>query len=76
MNTTASGSSLELQNRRTLPIQSQPVESLQPQVERNEGSDDAAVIQHHIEPADRGSTAWKLLGAAFVFEALLWGKRV
>jgi hypothetical protein len=31
-------------------------------------------IQQYLEPADRGAAAWRLLGAAFVFEALLWGK--
>lgn len=28
-----------------------------------------------LEPADGGAAAWKLLCAAFVFEALLWGMR-
>jgi hypothetical protein len=30
--------------------------------------------EQRLEPADRGPAAWKLLGTAFVFEALLWGK--
>ncbi|KAH6974995.1 monocarboxylate transporter [Ilyonectria sp. MPI-CAGE-AT-0026] len=29
--------------------------------------------EFQLAPADRGLPAWKLLGAAFVFEALLWG---
>jgi hypothetical protein len=32
-----------------------------------------ALIQE-LEPADGGPAAWRLLVAAFVFEALLWGK--
>ena len=28
----------------------------------------------HLEPADGGFAAWRLLLAAFVFEALLWGR--
>jgi hypothetical protein len=31
------------------------------------------VIQQ-LEPVDGGAAAWKVLTAAFVFEALLWGK--
>lgn len=76
MNSTASESSVELQNRRTPYITSQSIEPPQAQAERNGGSDGAAVGHHHVEPADRGPTAWKLLGAAFVFEALLWGKHI
>jgi hypothetical protein len=32
------------------------------------------VMGHNLAPADGGPAAWKLLLAAFVFEALLWGK--
>jgi hypothetical protein len=35
---------------------------------------DTRVIEQYLEPADSGAAAWRLLGAAFVFEALLWGK--
>lgn len=31
-------------------------------------------ISQGLEPADGGSSAWKLLFAAFLFEATLWGK--
>ncbi|KAL3475094.1 MFS general substrate transporter [Aspergillus californicus] len=30
-------------------------------------------VRHTLEPTDGGLAAWKCLGAAFVFEALLWG---
>jgi hypothetical protein len=63
-------SSLELQNRRPqTPPQPVPLQSEQSEVSR-----DARVAQQLLEPADRGTAAWRLLGAAFVFEALLWGK--
>lgn len=29
--------------------------------------------EFQLAPVDRGRRAWTLLGAAFVFEALLWG---
>jgi hypothetical protein len=32
------------------------------------------VVEQQLEPADSGAAAWRLLGAAFVFEALFWGK--
>ena len=31
-------------------------------------------IRHGLEPADGGSSAWKLLFGAFSFEAILWGE--
>ncbi len=36
-------------------------------------SDDGEIFQPQLDPADRGLAAWRLLGVAFVFEALLWG---
>lgn len=35
---------------------------------------DGAFINQELAPTDRGLAAWKLLGTAFVFESLLWGK--
>jgi hypothetical protein len=35
---------------------------------------EAKATSQHLEPADGGFAAWRLLCAAFVFEALLWGK--
>lgn len=35
---------------------------------------DRDVIEQHLAPVDHGGAAWKLLGTAFVFEALLWGE--
>ena len=45
------------------------------QMAPNGNSGEGAATQQQLRPADRGSAAWKLLGAAFVFEALLWGTR-
>ena len=39
----------------------------------NSNEPDDALVQQ-LEPADGGLAAWRLLVAAFVFEALLWGK--
>ena len=39
----------------------------------NSNEPDDTLIQQ-LEPADGGPAAWRLLVAAFVFEALLWGK--
>ncbi|KAF4987070.1 hypothetical protein FDECE_15624 [Fusarium decemcellulare] len=35
--------------------------------------EDARGSEFHLAPADGGRRAWMLLGAAFVFEAILWG---
>jgi len=40
----------------------------------HEASQDVGAVEQYLQPADRGPAAMKLLGAAFVFEALLWGK--
>lgn len=43
-------------------------------------SSDAAVegvgeVEQQLEPADRGAAAWKVLCAAFMFEAVLFGEQ-
>lgn len=38
------------------------------------GDDNAEHDQEPLSPVDGGRAAWKLLFAAYVFEALLWGK--
>lgn len=40
----------------------------------NDSEGDTIVRAQQLEPADRGLAAWRLLIAAFVFEALLWGQ--
>ena len=70
-------SSVELQERaqqnppQLPPSYAQPVPSLSSQ---NGASHDARGVQQQLEPVDSGVAAWRLLGAAFVFEALFWGK--
>lgn len=39
-----------------------------------DGLEDAAHIEQGLAPVDGGLAAWKLLCAAFMFEALLWGE--
>ena len=39
------------------------------------GDEQSPSGRHHLPPVDRGAGAYKLLFGAFVFEALLWGKR-
>lgn len=36
--------------------------------------EDPRGLDQQLEPADGGAPAWKVLFAAFMFEALLWGK--
>ena len=68
--------SLELQN---WPVQT-PLENAQSAAEpipfhsdQDGISQNAAVSHQHVELPDQGPAAWRLLGAAFAFEALLWG---
>lgn len=35
--------------------------------------EDDSVVMRQLQPVDGGVAAWRLLVAAFVFEALLWG---
>jgi len=56
----------------TRPTQT-PTEPVSADLGQNEALQDPNSYQS-LEPADRGAAAWRLLGAAFVFEALLWGR--
>lgn len=49
-------------------------DSSQPVISRNHSIDEENRLTVQLKPADGGFTAWRLLCAAFVFEALLWGK--
>jgi len=42
---------------------------------RDEGDDGLQSLEtsQSLEPADGGPLAWKVLGGAFMFEAILWG---
>lgn len=66
-------SSVELQERSPQPARSY-TEPISLYSSQNGVSHDTRVVQQHLEPADSGPAAWRLLGAAFVFEALFWGK--
>lgn len=54
----------------TLQIQQDRVDQ---DIARDNGAQNEALAQQPI-PADGGLVAWRVLLAAFVFEALLWGK--
>jgi hypothetical protein len=41
---------------------------------QNEAPRNARGVQQYLEPVDGGAAAWRLLSAAFVFEALFWGE--
>lgn len=77
MSSTTHVSSVELQeiSQQNLPqlpqLYAQPVPFHSSQ---NRVSHDARGVQQHLEPVDGGAAAWKLLSAAFIFEALFWGK--
>jgi len=76
MTSTNYASSVELQERcHQGPPQ---LSQLNPQLVRlpsisNEASRDVEIVQQQLDQADGGVAAWRLLGAAFVFEALFWG---
>ena len=78
MSSTFSASLVELQSRPRPPLPqlappfAEPVLSSTDQQDRV--SQDPRDARQCLAPADRGAAAWRLLGAAFVFEALLWGK--
>jgi hypothetical protein len=65
-------STLELQNRSPLPLTEPPLR----QSNDLENPQNVIIIEQNLAPADKGAAAWRLLGAAFVFEALLWGRNL
>lgn len=40
----------------------------------SDGSEQEHAVMQQLKPTDRGLAAWRVLIAAFVFEALLWGR--
>jgi len=77
MSSTPYACSVELQERsQQNPPQFPPSYALPVPIHlsQNEDSQYTRVIQQHLEPVDSGVAAWRLLCAAFVFEALFWGK--
>jgi hypothetical protein len=77
MSTTITTSSIELQERtwqQPPQLAQSSTEPVSSRLSRDEAHEDTRDFHQSLEPADRGAAAWRLLGAAFVFEALLWGK--
>lgn len=55
----------------------QPQDVNRPQstnIESNVSREEFDIVGQQLKPADGGLAAWRMLWAAFVFEALLWGK--
>jgi hypothetical protein len=52
-----------------LPAAVSPIASHTARTEPENGTE----TEHGLAPVDGGLAAWRLLGAAFVFETLLWG---
>lgn len=67
-----SGVELEIYRTATAPAQDATISQLSTTIS-NQNEMEYEAVASQLQPADRGSAAWKLLCAAFVFEALLWG---
>ena len=67
------GSSTELEIREGSAFQVPQTEPF-PDTHENGLLDETRGNDQQLKPADRGAAAWKVLLAAFVFEALFWGK--
>lgn len=68
-------SSIELEVQTNIPSPHASVEA----AHASYSSSDAGVeavggVEQQLEPADRGAAAWKVLYAAFMFEAVLFGE--
>lgn len=67
-------STTELEPITSLPQSASSLERSSPQPHDVEGeSTDGGRARHELAPIDGGPAAWRLLCAAFMFEALLWG---
>ena len=48
---------------------------LQPtHMDNNAGFGSVGAVEQHLEAADGGAVAWRIPGAAFMFEAVLFGQ--
>ena len=48
---------------------------LQPtRTDNTAGLESAGAVEQHLEAADGGAAAWRILGSAFMFEAVLFGE--
>ena len=45
-----------------------------PHTDNTAGMGTAGAVEQHLEAADGGAAAWRILGAAFMFEAVLFGE--
>ena len=73
MSSRGRGSSIQLETSERSTFQTPRTEHF-PSTDENSLLDEARGVNQQLKPADRGAAAWKVLFAAFVFEALLWGK--
>jgi hypothetical protein len=51
-------------------------QQMEMEAETPEPSGSTRPVEQALQPADRGPAAWKLLGTAFMFAALLWGEHL
>ena len=65
-------SSLELELQRIVTPGNPSVQA--PHAGDSDANANSAGPEQQLEPADGGAAAWKILAAAFVFEAVLFGK--
>ena len=65
---------IQLNNRYQNPTTQANLESTAPQHDNSNILDQDSAVTQQLSPADGGLRAWRLLIAAFVFEALLWGE--
>ena len=69
------GGSAGLEVQIDMPAADPSVTELQPtHTDITTGSGSAGAVEQHLEAADGGAAAWRILGAAFVFEAVLFGE--
>ena len=58
-----------------LPAADPSAMELQPtRTDNTAGLGSSGAVEQHLEVADGGAAAWRILGAAFMFEAILFGE--
>lgn len=65
-------SSIELEVQNVVPAVSPSVHAMHTS---HSGLEDARGVEQQLEAADGGAAAWRILCAAFMFEAVLFGER-
>ena len=75
MTSIRSRGSAGLEVQTDVPAADPPAMELQPtHTDNTAGMGSAGAVEQHLEAADGGAAAWRILGAAFMFEAVLFGE--